>query len=162
VRETSKSEVDVPKVIIVYELLFGLFELVSSLGIFLFGNRLLDTYNYLVSKELVEDPNDLTVRLTEKIIPNLFGHHIYIAFLLLAFGLIKITSGIGLIYKKVWAEHLLVIFLVILIPFELVALLRRFSIADLAYLLVDIAIVLYLIKFKPLEYYKRLVSDLKS
>lgn len=160
--EKSKAEANVPKIIIAYELVFGFFELLSSLGIFILGNRLLDIYNFFVNRELLQDPNDLTIRLTEKVIPNLFNHHIYIALLLLTFGVIKITSGIGLIYKKLWAEHLLIIFLIILIPFEFVALLRHLSVADLIYLAVDVTIVAYLIQFRPVQYYQKLVRDLKT
>lgn len=160
-KENSKPEAKVPKVIIFYELLFGFFELISFLGIVLLGKRLLDIYNYLVNIELIEDPNDLTVRITEKIIPNLFDHRVYIALLLLAFGVIKITSGVGLLYKKVWAEYLLVIFLVMLIPFEGIALIKHFSIADLIYLAGDIVIVAYLVKFRPIEYFQKLVKDFR-
>lgn len=155
-----KNMTKVPKIIIAYELILGLFELISGLGILLFGNKLLDIYNHIRNTELIQDPNDLMVKLTEKLVPNLVSHHISVALLLTAFGVIKISSGIGLIYRKVWAEHLLIVFLIILIPFEIVGLLRHFSLADLGYLVVDVAIVTYLVHFKPVDYLHRLKGDL--
>ena len=150
------------RLIIIYELVFGSFEAISGFGILFFGQKLLGIYTGLRTSELIQDPDDLTVRLAEKILPNLFTHRIYIALLLILFGAVKLTSGVGLIYKKAWAEHLLVIFLVVLIPFEAGVIIRHFSIMDVIYLMIDIVIVLYLIKLKPREYFSRLAKDIRS
>lgn len=159
-RGRADSEIKVSNLIIIYELILGVVEITTASALIIFGKRLLETYENLKDAELLENPNDLIVKVTEGIIPNLFQHHIYIALLLLAFGGVKIASGIGLIYKKIWAEHLLIGLLLLLIPIDLASMLFHFSIEKLLYILINTLIVLYLIEFKPIEYYNRVRRQL--
>lgn len=157
-----EKETKVPKTIIAYELLFGIFEFISGFGILLFGKSIFGVYEHMKNAELLEDSNDLFVKITEKFIPNLFQHRYYVALFLLSMGVVKIVSGIGLIYKKEWAEHLLIIFLTILVPFDLIGEVNHFSIFKSVYLAINIFIVLYLVHFKPLEYQKKLRSYIEK
>jgi|SRR5581483_9585828 len=157
-----KKETNVPKTIIVYELLLGLFEFISGFGILFFGKSLFGIYEQMKNAELLEDSNDLFVKIFEKFIPNIFQHRYYLAFFLLSMGAVKIASGIGLIYKKEWAEHLLIIFLTVLIPFDLVGEAIHFSLFKTIYLAINIFIVLYLINFKPIEYQQKLKNYLEK
>lgn len=158
----NSANARVPKIIIIYELLLGLFESVIGAGLFFFGKDLLNFYNQLAVTELLEDPHDLFVNLTEGLIPKLFEHHIYIAILLLAFGVVKITSGMGLLYKREWGKHLLIGLLVILIPVDSYDLIKQVSLFKIAYLLIDVVIALYLIDFKPKQYIGELRDFLKN
>lgn len=138
--------------IIIYELILGTFEVVFGVGLLFLWNTLLSLYYQMSSGELLEDSNDLIVRSIEQVLPHLFAHRYYIALLLVALGVVKISSGIGMYYKKEWANHLLVALLVVLIPFDISEMIIHFSVFDLGYLLIDILIVLYLIHFNPRQY----------
>src|SRR5258706_10408205 len=123
----EKERLKVPKTIIAYELFLGFFELISGLGIFFFGKSLLGIYEHMRNAELFEDSNVLFIKISEKLVPNLFQHRYIIAFFLVTLGVIKMVSGIGLIYNKEWAEHLLIIFLTLLIPVDIYGVLVHFS-----------------------------------
>jgi len=151
-----KQEKGIPKIIIVYELALGFFELVSSLGMLFFGKSLLGIYETLKSAELIEHPNDLFIQITEKLVSNLLSHRLYIILLLSLLGITKIITGIGLLYKKAWAEHLLILFLSFLILFDLYELAFHFSYFQALFLIINILIVFYLVRFKPVEYLRRL------
>lgn len=150
----------VPKAIVVYELFIGLIETVSALSLIVFGKNILSTYENFVNSEMFEEANDLIVKLMENMVPNLFKHRNLIIFTLLIMGLIKLISAYGIFRKKIWAEHLLILFLTFLIPFEFVSIIVRFSLFEVMFFVVNIMIVLILVKFKPREYYTKLIEDL--
>ena len=61
------------------------------------------------------------------------------------YAALRLVEGIGLILRKLWAEYLVVIATGIFIPLEIYELMRRFTTIRLAVLLVNVAIVIYLV-----------------
>jgi uncharacterized membrane protein (DUF2068 family) len=56
-----------------------------------------------------------------------------------------LVEGVGLVLRKRWAEYLTVVVTSLLIPLEVYELLQRFTVVRLAVLVVNVAIVVYLI-----------------
>lgn len=158
----TKGKKKISDIIILYELMFGSFELMFGLGIVFFGQVLLTLYERIIDTELPEGSNAIVVKISENLVPNLLHHRYYIAFLLLGLGIVKVTSGIGLIYKREWAKHLLIIFLTGLIPFDIFAILHHVSFFTLVNLAVNILIILSLIQFQPVPYFKDLYGYIRK
>jgi uncharacterized membrane protein len=142
--------------VIVYKAGLGLFELISGLGIAIFGKWILAQYLLKLSQELLEDPHDLLANLTKGIIPSFFNHNTFIVISLIVLGLTKIAGAIGLIYKKNWGVDLLVGLTAIMLPFQLYNLIVNRSWVDFVYILVGLAIALYLIQFRPRAWISRI------
>jgi uncharacterized membrane protein (DUF2068 family) len=63
---------------------------------------------------------------------------------MLFYAALLLTEGIGLMYRKRWAEYFTIVATASFIPLELYELARRVSAPRLAVLLVNVAIVIYL------------------
>jgi uncharacterized membrane protein (DUF2068 family) len=63
-----------------------------------------------------------------------------------AYGLLELTEGVGLWFRRRWAEWLTVVATSILVPFELWELVHRPSVLKAAGLVVNILIVIYLVR----------------
>jgi uncharacterized membrane protein len=100
-RMYQKEELNISRIIVVYKFALGLIELISGLGIALFGKQLLAEYLLKLSQELSEDPHDVLAHLSLAIIPNLFTHNMVIVITLILLGVTKIAGAIGLVYKKI-------------------------------------------------------------
>ena len=147
--------------IIAYKLLFGLTEFLLGLGIAFFGKTALFWYRFYATQELSEDPHDLLVHITAGIIPNLLAHHTFLVFYLLVLGSAKIAGAIGLIYKQHWGVDLLVGITILMLPFQLVQLIRHPSVFDCLYITIGLFIALYLINFRPDEWASRMAKHIK-
>ncbi len=154
-RET-KEELHVSKYIIIYKFILGIIELILGTGIIIFGKPILSIYRKYSVRELLEDPHDLLASILEKIIPYLTAHLGYLVVILLVLGVVKIVAAIGLFYKKHWGLDLLIILTMILLPFELYNLFLRPSPIKIVYFIVNILIALYLVNFKPQQYFSNL------
>ena len=64
----------------------------------------------------------------------------------IAYGLLELVEGTGLFLRKRWAEWLTVIATALLVPFELYELVHRASALKAVGLLVNVAIVIYLVR----------------
>jgi uncharacterized membrane protein len=144
--------------IIAYKLLFGLAEFFFGLGITLFGRTALVWYRIYAAQELSEDPHDLLVRLTEGIIPNVLAHHAFLALYLLLLGGAKIAGAIGLLYKHHWGADVLVGLTVIMLPFQLIQVIRHPSVAEFLYIGIGLFIALYLVNFRPFAWVARMAT----
>jgi uncharacterized membrane protein (DUF2068 family) len=67
-----------------------------------------------------------------------FGTFVYAALLL--------TEGTGLLLRQRWAEYLTIVITASFIPFEIYAILRRFSFERAIVLVINIAVVVYLVR----------------
>lgn len=76
--------------------------------------------------------NDRQLKLTE------IGTFVYSALLL--------TEGTGLLLRQRWAEYLTIVITASFIPFEIFVMLKRFSVEKMIVLLINIAVVWYLVK----------------
>lgn len=155
-QDDQKKKPRVSWYVIFYKLGFGLAELLLGLGIAVFGHQAFRLYLRLVSNEISEDPHDLLVNITSKIIPGLLTHNTFLVLYLILLGSVKIAGSIGLIYRQNWGVDLLVLLTIILFPFQATALLMHPSFFDFFYITLGLFIALYLIEFNPRAWVLRL------
>lgn len=157
-----EAEYHVSWYIIAYKPVFGLIEFLFGAGIMVFGVKALAWYRIYASQELSEDPHDLMVRLTEGIVPNVLGHHQFLALYLVILGAAKIAGAIGLMYKQHWGVDLLVGLTILMFPFQFIQLARHPSFPDFLYIFIGLFIALYLVNFRPHEWAARMVHRVKK
>ncbi|GEM_PF-1731944 len=150
--EKLEEEFHISRLIIAYKFILGLLEFLLGVGIILFGKNAVIFYQNFKSSEVLEDPHDLLVGITEKIVPYLFKHKDYVVLILIILGLVKMMGSVGLIYKKIWGLDLLLGVTVLMLPFQLFSFLRNPSLFDFIYLVIGIFIIFWLVNFKPKEY----------
>jgi uncharacterized membrane protein len=153
--ERIEKEFHVSWYIVVYKMLFGLTEFLLGAGITVFGRAALHWYRIVAAQELSEDPHDVLVRLTERVVPNMLTHSTFIALYLVLLGAAKIAGAIGLIYKQNWGVDLLVGLTFIMLPFQLVQLVMHPSLLDFLYIVTGLLIALYLVNFHPRQWATR-------
>jgi uncharacterized membrane protein (DUF2068 family) len=66
------------------------------------------------------------------------------------YGILECVEGIGLVRRKRWAEYLVLVATVVFLPLEVDELIRRASVVKAGILLLNIAIVVYLVASKRL------------
>ncbi len=148
-----EKEYHVSRYIIVYKFILGLFETFLGVGTIIFGRRIYELYLNFKNNQLLEDPHDLLIFITERTIPYIFTHRKYVVLILLLLGLTKLIGAIGLWYRKHWGLDILVGVTVILLPFESYYLIIHPSISKTVYFLINIFIALYLVNFNPKGYF---------
>jgi uncharacterized membrane protein len=153
-----EKEYHVSRYIIAYKFILGLLETILGLGTLFFGSKMYEIYLNFKNSELLEEPHDVLVFLTEKIIPYLFAHKGYVVLILLLLGLTKVAGSAGLWYRKHWGLDILIVVTIALLPFESYYLIIHPSPSKLAYFLINILIALYLVNFNPKGYF----TDLKK
>ena len=123
--------------------------LLIGVGIFLLveQNADLGSLASRLARHIELDPNHGLVHRAIVHIAAL-GHHqvALIGALALGYGLLEVVEGVGLWFRKRWAEWLTVVVTSLLIPFEIYELVRRPSPLKAVGLTVNILIVLYLIR----------------
>lgn len=134
--------------LILYKLIAGIVELAIGISFGIFGKQFVRFYQGFELSHLREDPN-LYVRTVERAIPFLLDHRTYVIVFFLTFGFGKIIGALGLWYEKLWAIHLMIILSALLLPFEFADFIQRPTIFLLFYIIANIAIVMYLIRFNP-------------
>lgn len=138
--------------IVLYKFTLGFFELILGLGLLFANSSFMYWYKDLAGKELLEDPHDLLILLSQQVIPIVMANRHYLVFNLVLLGMVKIIGAIGLLYKKEWGVDLLVGLTILMLPFQLFRLYRHFSVLETVYFGVGLFIALYLINFKPKKY----------
>ncbi|MCL5675544.1 MAG: DUF2127 domain-containing protein [Patescibacteria group bacterium] len=155
--QTVENAYHVSWYIIAYKLLVGVLEFGAGVSIAVFGNQLVSLYGRLIAGELTEEPHDLFITISERIVPNLFTHNTVLLIYLILLGSVKIAGAIGLIYRKNWGVDLLVGLSIVLLPFQLVSFVTHPNIMDAIYILVGVFIVFYLTEFSPKAWISRFV-----
>ncbi len=158
----QKPNGEISNLIIAYEFALGLIEVVIGFGVAIFGNRVIQAYQSLRDTDILGEQHDLLVDALQKIVPYVSAHKFYIIVLLSALGLVKIISSIGLWMGKEWGKHLLIGLLVVLIPFDLAGIIIHMTLLDLAYLIIDVLIILYMTGFKPHHYFLEIKNFLNN
>ncbi len=158
--ENLEKEYHISWYIVVFKMILGIGETLSGLGIVIVGRRGLEIYRYF-SDELSEEPHGLLASWTMRALPYIFSHRTFLAIYLIVLGAAKIAGAIGLIYKQNWGVDLLVGLTIIMLPFQVIQLLRRPSWLDFGYIFVGLLIALYLINFSPRVWAKRIVKSAK-
>ncbi len=161
IEERIEKEYHVSWYIIAYKLFFGIVEFLLGAGITFFGQTALVWYRVYASRELLEDPHDLLVRLSEGVVPNVLAHHTFLALYLILLGGAKIAGAVGLIYRRNWGVDLLVALTLIMFPFQFIRLIMHPSLSDFLYIFVGLFIALYLINFRPHEWAKRMATKIR-
>jgi uncharacterized membrane protein (DUF2068 family) len=135
-------------VLIFYKFAAGALEVLTATLFLLFGRQFSNFYQNFELAHVDQEPS-LYVRTVEHAVPFLLDHKMYIIVFLLTFGLGKIIGSIGLWYEKMWAIHMMIVLSMLLIPFELVDFISHPSGFKLFYILMNIIIVVYLLRFNP-------------
>ncbi len=157
-----EKEFHVSWYIVVYKLIFGVTEFLLGTGITVFGTAVLRWYRVVATQEFSEDPHDILVRLTERVIPNVLAPHTFIALYLILLGAAKIAGAIGLIYKQHWGVDLLVGLTFIMFPFQLIQFVLHPSLPDFIYIVTGLFIAMYLVNFRPHEWATKITKRVKS
>ncbi len=155
--EQIESEFHVSSYIIAYKFILGVIEFATGATIAVFGPRLYQWYQLSLIRELSEDPHDLLARLSEGIVPNILTHNTFVVLYLVVLGLAKMVGAVGLVYKQNWGVDLLVVLTILMAPFQIVNLFFHPHWLDLLYLVVGLAIALYLMEFRPKAWVSRLI-----
>ena len=121
--------------------------LLLAAGVYLLaksGSNFGDIANHL-ARRLELDPQRPWIRHLVARLGRLRSHEVMLfGVLALGYGGLEITEGVGLFYRKRWAEWLTVIATSLLVPFELYELARRPSWLKAAGIAVNVLIVIYL------------------
>ncbi len=157
-----EEEFHVSWFIVAYKFLFGLIEFLSGVGIATFGKNILSIYRLYVRQELMEEPHDLLIRFSEKVVPHILTHNGFILVYLILLGAAKMAGAVGLMYKQMWGVDLLIVLTVLLFPFQFITILFHPSFFNIFYLLTGLLIALYLVNFRPKEWAVRMVGNVRK
>lgn len=158
----KKDVIQASYIVVLYKLVTGLTEFILGLGIIFFQKNIYHIYTNYKINELLEDPHDLLIKITEKIIPIFSHYHTYLIVSLLIFGLVKIIAAIGLFYDKEWGLDILVISFFLMLPFDIYTFFSHPTIIKTLYFLINVLITLYLIEFKPHTYLLKYIKYFKK
>ncbi len=103
-----ERDLHISSYIIVYKFILGLIELILGVGIVFLGKQVLELYESFKSQELLEDPHDTFVLISQRLLPFIVEHQGYIVLILILLGVVKMVGSIGLFYRKHWGLDLLV------------------------------------------------------
>ncbi len=157
-----EEELHVSKYIIAYKFALGVVELLLALGIIFFGRQAFAIYQNFKNQELLGDPNDLLLNITEKIVPYLTTHIRIITIILILLGFVKIVGAIALVYKKHWGLDLLIILTIFLLPFQAFDLLQHPTLAKIMFFALDSFVALYLVQFEPRKYFLKMYGRIRK
>ncbi len=144
-------------------LLIGLFKLGKSILFFCIGlgaihmlHKDLGDVVMRVATALKFDPESRFVTLLLDKVDLIDIHRLKLISLgTFSYSVIALTEGVGLVMEKVWAEYLTLILTVSFLPWELYELVRRPSWFRLSLLLINLAVLAYLMwllrRKKPVE-----------
>lgn len=160
---TKSNAIHISKTVIIYKFVTGVIELILGLGILFFGRNIARIYVQYEIREFLEDPHDILIAVTDKVVAPLVIHHrVYLMFFLIVLGITKIIAAIGLLYKKEWGLDLLIGLFIILLPFDIFTLFSHPTFLKAIYFLLNVFIALYLIEFKPHTYFLRYIKFFKK
>ena len=131
--------------IIIYELITGIFEGISGVGLVIYQDELMGVYQKLRFQGWFDGDHEVIDLLFNSAISFLLSHSLYIGLYLLLLGVVKLLSAYGLYKRQLWGKHLLVGLMAVLIPIDFIGLVTHFELYKLAFLLINIAIVLILV-----------------
>ena len=134
-------------------LLIGLFKMVKAVFFFCVGIGAMHLLHKDLSDEVMRlatalrfDPESRVVSLLLDKVDLIDAHRLReIGFATFAYSALALTEGTGLLLKKVWAEYLTLVLTISFLPWELYELARRPSWFRLALLLINLAVLWYLV-----------------
>lgn len=137
--------------VILYELFTGILESATGLGLIIFKEEIQEFYVNLRDTGFLDSYHRFFTDLLSRLIPFVVDHHIFIGIFLVCLGLGKLVSGVGLMYRQLWAEHLLIGLLLVFLPLDFFELLRHPSLVKIMFILTNLLIVLYLTRDRFLK-----------
>lgn len=134
-------------------LLIGIFKLAKSIFFFCLGIGAIHLLHKDLGDEVLKlaqalrfDTEGRMVSLVMDKVDLIDAHRLReIGFATFAYSGIALTEGVGLLLEKVWAEYLTLILTISFLPWELYELVRRPSWGRLALLVINLAVLWYLI-----------------
>jgi len=134
-------------------LLIGLFKLVKAVFFFCVGIGAMHLLHKDLSDEVIRlatalrfDPESRVVSLLMDKVDLIDVHRLReIGFATFAYSALALTEGIGLLREKVWAEYLTLVLTISFLPWELYELARRPSWFRLGLLVINLAVLWYLV-----------------
>jgi uncharacterized membrane protein (DUF2068 family) len=134
-------------------LLIGLFKLGKSLFFFCLGFGAIHLLHKDLGDEVMRlatalkfDPESRVVSLVLDKVDLIDTHRLReISLATFAYSALALTEGVGLLLEKVWAEYLTLILTISFLPWELYELARRPSWFRLSLLLINLAVLAYLV-----------------
>jgi uncharacterized membrane protein (DUF2068 family) len=134
-------------------LLIGLFKLGKAIFFFALGIGALHLLHKDLADEMLRlatalkfDPESKFVTLLMEKVDMIDTHRlIQISFATFAYSALALTEGIGLMLEKVWAEYLTLILTISFLPWELYELARHPNWFRLSLLLINLAVLWYLL-----------------
>jgi uncharacterized membrane protein (DUF2068 family) len=134
-------------------LLIGLFKLVKSIFFFCIGVGAIHLLHKDLGDEVLRlatrfnfDPESRVVSLLMEKVDLIDAHRLReIGFATFAYSALALTEGIGLLREKEWAEYLTLILTISFLPWELFELVRRPDWFRLGLLLINLAVLAYLV-----------------
>ncbi len=134
-------------------LLIGLFKLVKSIFFFFIGVGAIHLLHKDLGDEVLRlatkfnfDPESRIVSLLLEKVDLIDAHRLReIGFATFAYSALALTEGIGLLKEKEWAEYLTLILTISFLPWELFELFRRPDWFRLGLLLINLAVLWYLV-----------------
>ncbi len=133
--------------------LIGLFKLAKAVFFFCVGIGAMHLLHKDLSDEVMRvatalrfDPESRVVSLLMDKVDLIDAHRLReIGFATFAYSALALTEGIGLLMAKVWAEYLTLILTISFLPWELYELVRRPSGFRLGLLVINLAVLWYLV-----------------
>lgn len=147
-RAATSSRLDAGVIlIVVFKAFLGVLYVAVGIGAFSLLDRnieavlvqLVDTISLDRDSHLVESAFKLLPMVTPSLLRN-------IAIGTLAYGTIEFIQAFGLYYRKLWAEWLIIVFTILLIPIELYEIYKHATPVKFVVLALNIVIVVYLWK----------------
>jgi uncharacterized membrane protein (DUF2068 family) len=134
-------------------LLIGLFKLAKSIFFFCIGVGAIHLLHKDLGDEVLRlatrfnfDPESRVVSLLMEKVDLIDAHRLReIGFATFAYSALALTEGIGLLREKEWAEYLTLILTISFLPWELFELVRRPDWFRLGLLLINLAVLAYLV-----------------
>lgn len=134
-------------------LLIGLFKLAKSIFFFCIGMGAIHLLHKDLGDEVMHiamalkfDPENRFVTLLLDKVDLLDIHRLKLISLgTFAYSVVALTEGVGLVLEKVWAEYLTLVLTISFLPWELYELARRPNWYRLSLLLINLAVLIYLV-----------------
>lgn len=146
-----------------WKILYGVYKVV--LGLVLIKWVAIDPANLfyqLMSTEMIEDPNDLFVRIASPIIEHVTtGTTMFVALYLIFWGIVDdIFLSINILRDKLWAFPFTLTLIALFIPYELYRVFHTHSLILVGIIIFDIAIFTIVAnEYKKLKQRKLMASD---
>lgn len=134
-------------------LAIGLFKLIKSVFFFCIGIGVIHLLHKNLADEVMRwatalrrDPEGHLVSFLLEKVDLIDAHRLReIGFATFGYSALALTEGVGLLLEKVWAEYLTLILTISFLPWELYELARKPNLFRLALLLINLAVLAYLI-----------------